>query len=293
MRKKLIFGAILFVILSVEIVFTVAIPMWREGFYNILQKKDLLHFNHQLWYLVALLGGLSLVQSFKQYMCNVFSFEWRRPNMLDLRKRLMRYVRRNKQLPDNYGQAIAEATRWTTSNYVIVWAELIISGGIVIGLLAQNYDKPMLMGASVAYSVLTLLIAKFFNRPLTRAQHEIQSAEGKYRDNMGLWAKGGEYTGKTDFRTFISKYYLLIRTNLNYTLFMSGQSTIANLAPYILIGPLYFASKITLGDFMAQVSIFELLVINLTVFRNLYPELAVARGAQAIIDNFRRATDVR
>lgn len=151
--------------------------------------------------------------------------------------------------------------------------EVLISASIIIGLVITNYHSTVLMSAALAYTVVLTIMAALFNKPLTTSESDRQTAEGVYREAISDIANdNGDYSSKAKFLQVINSYYRYINVLMYFTLFSRVKSSAAVIIPYVLLSYDYFSGASTLGQFMAGVATFELLVTNSTILLAIYPQ---------------------
>lgn len=281
--KVSVLATTLIFIIVVEIILTCLIPIWREQFYNILQTLNVGMFYTSLSYFAALMIGMGAVQGLKTWVGQLLSFQIRRAAT----KVLFKPWVKGKKAVKNYSQAMTEALRNSTELYLEIGVEVIISGAIVVGLIVSNIHNMPVIVASIIYTAAVTLLAAFFNKPLINSDTSWQEAEGSFREAIGNIANGNEdFTSKQKFEMVVGSYYRYIRVVMYYTLFSRVKSSASAIIPYLLMAGPYFSQAITLGDFMASVAVFELIVINSTILTMLYPKLTKARASYRLSKEF-------
>jgi putative ATP-binding cassette transporter len=270
-------------LIALEVAMTCAIPLWRDYFYDILQLKLADQFHTSLTYFLLLMTGLGLAQGLKAWVGQLISFEVRK-SATDL---LFSKWSKAPKASTNYTQAMTESLRNSTELYLEIVVEIIISLSIVVVLIFASLHQPLIIVAALIYTAVASLAAMLFNKPLVRSDKDWQSEEGAFRESLvELANKNSKARPLDSLVNVVRSYYVYIRIVMYFTLFTRMKSTIASLIPYMLLAGSFFTGAITLGDFMAGVAAFELLVINATILLILYPKLTKARASYQISQEF-------
>ena len=281
--RLIAWSALLILIIAAEIALTVAIPEWRNFFYNILELKAVDQFASSLILFGALMAGMGLVQGFKTWTAQTLSFILREAQTKTM---FRKWVHGDRTAP-NYTQAMTEAVRNSTELYLEILVEIIISAAIVAALILANLHNPLILISSIAYTLAVSVVAMLFNKPLTTQDSEWQKSEGEFRENLTNIVNGKEdFSYSSKWARLASAYKSYIMVLMNFTLFTRVKGSVSTLVPYVLLASSYFAGAITLGGFMAGVATFELIVVNATIVMMLYPKLTKARASRQIIEDF-------
>jgi putative ATP-binding cassette transporter len=279
-----IFLSLLLTITIAEIVLTVLIPVWREIFYSALQKFDQPAFWTAMLYGAILMIGFGTIQGLKTFVRLKFSFTIREAMS---KLFLKTWVYDNKKEDPRFNIALTDAIKISTDNLTDVLVESFVSFVIVIILIINATDQPILLLAALGYTVVVSLVAYLFNTPLIRTDTELQVAEGHYRNSIAIIAiNGGDHTAKNNWLAIKDKFhqYLLVLTGFN--LFSRAKGALASLIPYFLLFDEYFSRQIDLGGFMNGVSTFELIVVNTTILVIVYPQITKALASYNICKEF-------
>jgi ABC-type uncharacterized transport system fused permease/ATPase subunit len=282
-RKLVVLSTFLITVVVAEIALTSVIPMWRELFYNILQTKNIGGFNEALILFTLLMLSLGAVQGLKTWSGQLLSYQVRQTATKVMFKPWVKGSRKIK----NYTQAMTEALRNSTELYLEVGVEVFISASIVIALIAANIHNTALLLAALAYTIGMSVLALVFNKPLISSDKNWQSEEGEFRETLSYLYSGENcFTFKDKLQQVTLAYYRYIKVAMIFTLFSRVKTNVASLIPYIMLSGAYFTGNMTLGQFMAGVSTFELIVINSTILLILYPKLMKARASHIISSQF-------
>lgn len=275
----------LILIVITEIFLTCYIPEWRNGFYTMMKDKVESQFVYQLTLFFGLYIGLGFVQGIKVWVGQQLSFLIR----IALSKVTLKYAvncEDMKTLPA-YSQAMTGAIQNSTELYLRVLVEIIISASIVVMLFFVNIHQPIILGIAALYTVGVSAIAYLFQKPLTVTDRKWQEEESAYREAIVTIANGkGDYTAKGKFLKLAEAYYKYIRTQMYFQLMSRLKGAIGSIIPYFLLGTAYFKGDIDFGEFMAGIATFELIVINATIFIQMYPDFVKAKASQLIVKEF-------
>ena len=276
-------GAILVLVVVIEIVLTVLIPEWKSNFFSVMQAKDVDKFWVAIALFAALMLSLGAMQGVKTWLAQTFSFEFRRVASKIL---LKKWVKGGKTIK-NYTQAQTEALRYVTEIPVMITTEAFISLFIVISLLLVNLDKPTVVISSLVYTLAVIVVAKIFNKPLVTTHTVLQETEGSYREAISDIQNGhGDFSSKQKYLNVTVAYLKYIKTQMYFRLFGTLKGSLTSIVPYVLMAEGYFSGAYTLGQFMAAVSTFELIVINATILVQLYPESTKVVASWKIVNGF-------
>lgn len=274
---------ILAIIVSTEIYMTTQIPVWRTEFYNIMEQKQQALFAGILVKFIGMMFFLGAAQGLKVWVGTLVSFQIR---VAASKLLLKTWVYANKKVK-NYSQAMTESLRYSTELFLEILVELTISGAIVVMLIVNNWHKPDILVAALAYTVVVTIVAHMFQKPLISKDMQWQQAEGEYREAIVDISNGnGDFSSKRKFLTLVDSYKKYTKTIMFFTLFTQVKASVSNLVPFLMLSAPYFAGSITFGEFMGGTSTFELIVINSTILVLLYTKLTKAKSAYRITKEF-------
>lgn len=273
MKTKLLIWLLALTVI-LEIIVTVLIPNIRSGFYNALQAKDSVSFG---WFLV----GYSIM------LCVITASAVAKPYLqqtLALYKQMKLMARFNVanlhgRKTDKTAQAATESAILCYRNYYEVYSEVVISAVIVVSLYVINYNQTSLILLASGYSIGAILVSFLFKKPLLGRELEVQTSTAKYRESISMH----EVT-RSKTRRYLTALYDMVKLNSAFILFKSSKNTLAAILPLAILAPQYFSGKFTLGEYMAQVATFELIVINFTILIIFYKNFLQARTSREIIE---------
>lgn len=285
--KKLFLAGLttLILLITLEIIATTLIPYWRQFFFNVLEKKDASNFSLGIIYFLVLMGSLVVAQSLKQFIGRRTALQCRTvlTNIL-----LTKWTKGgNFSEVDNPCQRINEDCRIATDLAVKVFIEVVISGTIVIMLVIEAMHNMHIIYGATIYTLAASAGALLFRRGLVTTEIQMQKAEADHRFALSqISLRLGDYTAVKKYE--IAKNSVLIYLNrlLGFTVFSVSQGQFSVLIPWILLSVPYFKGQMSLGDFMAGVATFELIVVNSTILIQLFPEVTKAEGSWKRISTF-------
>jgi putative ATP-binding cassette transporter len=277
-------GALLLLVVIIEIVATVLVPTWRDYFYGGVEAKDMHIFHTGLWYFAGLMLAFVFSQGLKTYAIQKLALEWRTALAEMLTKAWMQRLP-SKAAVDNPDQRIAEDTNIASMLALELVVEVIISASIIAGLIF-NMDST-LIGLSVGYTIIIAGLAAFFHRPLVDREKALQRAEADYRFKLAsIVADGKKRDVDMEYGSVLIHFRRLINTTLGFNLFSRAKNNLMNIVPLLVLVPMYFADEIGFGAIMKGVSQFDLLVINATILIILYPKVTKALASYERIAEF-------
>lgn len=277
-------------ILVVEIVLTTLIPDIKSYFFNILENKNSELFLYGISLYFAIYLWLSFVQTAKYYVSTILGLHWRTIITKLLTKKWVYSDKTTKV--DNPAQRINEDVRLCTELTIYVINEIIISLFIVVVIIIQMRHSGWLLGASILYTLIGLGLTYGFNNTFKRHDINLQSAEASHRTSLAKIALDmGDFTSKANYINVTTNYKAYIRIKTYYLLFFRGHGGISAAVPMLLLVPSYFAGTMSFGDVMGGVAQFELIVLNLGIIMNLYPEIIKAQASWERVLGFWKELD--
>lgn len=292
-KSKLIWGLVfLITALTAEIIMTNEIPVWRQYFFNVLGSKQQSLFSLAIMYYLALVTILTLAQGFKKWLAQKLALNFRTALTDILQHKWLSHKKRD--IVDSPDQRINQDTFLATDNTISVALEVIISGVLVVLLVGESLAKPQLILASLAYTVIVCVIAMIFKNKLIDTEIGLQKAEAEHRYSLSqlrdVHTKLGTQIGsdKTDVKYLkvVQNYLKNISVNLKYTLFAASQSNFTPAASYILLAPAFFAGTLSIGSYMGDVALFDLIVVNASILVIVFPSVTKAIASWKRLNTF-------
>lgn len=260
-------GAIALVgtILLAEALLTGLIPHSRGYLFDLLDAKS-----GPIWIALGIYFsnylGIDFFQSIKAYFVIKLSLLFRTDRTHKVTESLKPNI-------SNTPQRIQEDIKLSYHSRLLVWCEYIVSGIIVIQLLYINVDEPILVGAALVYSLISVGIAILFNPRLTRVEKDVQQIEASYR--TGLINSLSLHLLPSVNKTNI----VAAQVRMEYLLFTRLQLGLITVLPYIVLIPSLLDGTIGLGDLMKHQATFALIVVNAAILINFYPKLVQGRAS--------------
>lgn len=267
LTKTLIISlAILGLIILLEVALTIGIPYVKAVFFDSLTQKVMNSLLIGISCYGSVILAISAVQGIKTYVCH-------RTGLL-IRMQLVNYL--TSKLPSTTVTVpcarINEDTRIATDIAIQVLVEIIISAMIVIGLLITMATTPLLLASAVIYSVIAIVVALAFRRPLIDTKYKLQTNEGLHRKALVELDKPHKA-----FIGVITSYLDYIWVLCKFTLYSRIQNGVASIIPLLILAPLFISGGIDLGQLMGSAASFELMVINFTILVQLYGQVTEAQ----------------
>lgn len=305
----------------------VALNLWRAAFFEALQKKDGAEFARQLWIYCVIGAGFILATTFQAYVTQWLTIRWRRWMSEGLVARwLSGPIHYRMQVlaqgPDNPDQRIAEDVRAfvrlsltltvgllgsvvSLASFVFILWEL--SAAAPLTLLGLSWDLPgYLVWAALAYAVVGTVFTHFVGRGLIPLDVEQERREADYRYALVRLRENGEAValarGETRersglnqrFDSLVHNTFSLMRKQRNLSFFTAGYKHASLVFPYLVVGPLYFAGKMSLGVLMQTGSAFAQVRTALSYLVTSYATVAeVAAVIQRLMEFEESMAEVR
>ncbi len=276
----------LLIIIIIEIGTTSLIPYTRKLVIDGLTDYNWIAF---LWATSFTLTNSFLLvgaQGFKEWSGQLMSFSLRESLMKTVKKTWIQKKDGHTKVTNPCARLNDDAMLATTKAVKVIM-EVIISVCIVLSLLYSIVKWPMLLVAAIIYSGLSILLATVFRKPMIDKNYVYSNAEGHHRIALTkISIQQGDFTSGVrweELRDAFKKYIAICR---NYRLFNAIQSAIMFTLPFWILAPSYFAQDITLGDVTQGVLTFDLLVINSTIWVQLYPEITAVQTAFIRVHEF-------
>lgn len=268
MKHNKLYLAIITIIILAEAITTGLLPLSRGHLFDLLSTKVGPIWVALLLYFLNYLA-IDFCQSIKGYWVLKIALWYR-----ELRTRFIKTSlacqlgtnwRSRESLPTNTPQRIQEDIKLSYTQRISVWVEYVISGLILIQLVALNFHEPLLIAFALSYAALSVYIAIKFNPRLTKAEIDVQQAEANYR--TGLVANILDISGMSiaNKACTSSKW---IQTE--YLLFTKLQLGLVAVLPYVILLPQLLSGIMELGTLIKHQSSFGLIVVNASVIIQLY-----------------------
>ena len=298
----------------------VLLNSWNNTFYNALQDRNWDAFVYQLGYFCILATAYIFLAVYQLYLNQWLQIRWRRwLTQTYLEKWLAGPNHYRMQLlgdaADNPDQRIAEdvrdfidagasgtgilpiglsllnATVTLASFAIILWN---LSATAPLHVFGISLDIPgYLLWAALIYAILGTVFTHLIGRALIALNYQQQRYEADFRFNLVRVRENSEQIALLRgeqaerhrlllrFGNVVSNWMAIMTRQKKLTFLTAGYSQAAVVFPYIMVSPAYFAGKVQLGGLMQTANAFGQVQSALSVFVNIYRQLAEWR---AVVD---------
>ena len=303
----------------------VLLNSWNNSFYNALQDKNWDAFVYQLGYFCVLATAYIFLAVYQLYLNQWLQIRWRRwLTRTYLDKWLAGSNHYRMQLlgdaADNPDQRIAEdvkqfidagatgigilpiglsllnATVTLASFAIILWN---LSATAPLHVFGISIDIPgYLLWAALIYAILGTTFTHLIGRALIALNFQQQRYEADFRFNLVRVRESSEQIAllrgeqaERDrlllrFANVVSNWMAIMSRQKKLTFLTAGYSQAAVVFPYIMVSPAYFAGKVQLGGLMQTANAFGQVQGALSVFVNVYRQLAEWRAVVERLSGF-------
>jgi putative ATP-binding cassette transporter len=321
---RIFLAAVIAIELSI-VALNVLLNSWNNNFYNALQDKNWDAFIYQLGYFCVLATAYILLAVYQLYLNQWLQIRWRRwltQTYLDHWLSGSNHYRMQLlgDAADNPDQRIAEDIKQfidagTTgigilpiglnllnavvtlgSFAVILWN---LSAAAPLHVFGVNYDIPgYLLWAALIYAVIGTALTHLIGRALIALNFQQQRYEADFRFNLvrvrenseqialleGERAEREQLLGR--FGSVVSNWMAIMSRQKKLTFLTAGYRQAAVVFPYIMVSPAYFAGAVQLGGLMQTANAFGQVQEALSVFVNVYRQLAEWRAVVERLSGF-------
>jgi len=303
----------------------VLLNSWNNSFYNALQDKNWDAFVYQLGYFCVLATAYIFLAVYQLYLNQWLQIRWRRwLTRTYLEKWLAGSNHYRMQLlgdaADNPDQRIAEdvkqfidagatgigilpiglsllnATVTLASFAIILWN---LSATAPLHVFGISIDIPgYLLWAALIYAILGTTFTHLIGRALIALNFQQQRYEADFRFNLVRVRENSEQIALLNgeraerdrlllrFANVVSNWMAIMSRQKKLTFLTAGYSQAAVVFPYIMVSPAYFAGKVQLGGLMQTANAFGQVQGALSVFVNVYRQLAEWRAVVERLSGF-------
>lgn len=313
------------VTLNLSLVYVnVLINQWNNDFYNTLQNMDKAGFFHQILKFCVLALVFIVFAVYQLYLKQMLQIKWRRwltDRYINdwTNHRTYYYMQLTGNDTDNPDQRIADDLNKFCASTVqlslgllsslvtlvtfigILWG---LSGALEIPFNGHTITIPgYMVWVALLYAVGGTYLSHLIGRPLIGLNFNQQKFEANFRFSLIRFRENAEsialYKGEQDervgfkqsFTFIIDNWWLLMRRTKALTWFQAGYGQIANIFPYVVAAPRYFAGSIKLGGLMQIGSAFGQLQDASSWFVSAYADLAEWRATVERLTTFRLAIE--
>ena len=297
----------------------VRLNVWRNAFYNALQKLDANEFFHQLLIFSILAAFYVVMAVYAFYLTQLLQIRWRRwltHRYLGTWLTDRAYYRLElTSATDNPDQRISEDLNQFTSYIltlslglltavvslasflVILWG---LSGpaSIPLGSFGTVYIPAYLVWTAILYAGLGTWLTIKIGWPLVPLNFAQQRYEADFRFSMVRLRQNTEsvafYGGEPvelkvfgdRFRSLFQNFWSIIKRQKLLLWFTAGYNQIAIIFPVVVVAPRYFAQQISLGGLMQVVGAFSSVQESLSFIINSYTTIATLQAVTQRLTGF-------
>jgi len=303
---RLLLAAVIGIELSI-VAITVLFNEWNALFYNALQDRNWNVFVYQLGYFCVLAAAFILLAVYQLYLNQWLQIRWRRwltSSYLDhwmeganhYRMQLLGDAADNpdQRISEDIAQFIAltltiglqllNSTVTLGSFIVILWS---LSAAAPLHLFGMHFNIPgYLLWAALIYACIGTALTHLIGRPLIALNFQQQRYEADFRFSLVRVRENSEQIALLDgeraerdrllmrFGNVVANWLAIMSRQKKLTFFTAGYAQASVVFPFIMVSPAYFASAIQLGGLMQTANAFGRVQEALSVFVNLYRNLA-------------------
>jgi putative ATP-binding cassette transporter len=284
---------------------SVMLNQWNARFYDALQNKDQAAFLHEIMIFCGLAALYIVIAVYQVYLTQMLQIRWRRwmteHYLTDwLSARAYYRLELAKGGADNPDQRIADDLRLFVADSLslslgllrevvtlfsflgILWS---LSGALSIPGLGWEIPG-YLVWAALLYAILGTWLTHKIGRPLIKLNFDQQRFEADFRFGLVRLRENAEgialYRGEKGesaelhdrFGRLITNWWGIMSRQKKLSFFTVGYSQIANVFPFVVAAPRYFAGDIQLGGLMQTASAFGSVQGALSWIIDVYSRLA-------------------
>jgi len=266
---------------------SVLLNQWNARFYDALQNKDEAVFIHEILVFCALATVYILIAVYQVYLSQMLQIRWRRwmteqylgdwfAGRAYYRLELAREGADNpdQRIADDLRQFVADSLSLSLGlmrEVVTLFSFLGILWGLSGGLKLPYLDIEIpgyMVWVALVYAIGGTWLTHKIGRPLIKLNFDQQRFEADFRfglvrlrenaEGVALYrGEAGEAAGLRDrFGRLMTNWWGIMSRQKKLSFFTVGYAQIANVFPFIVAAPRYFAGDIQLGGLMQTASAF-------------------------------------
>lgn len=299
---------------------SVLINQWRNRFYNALQEHNWDGFVHEIIYFTVVCSILVVIAVYQLYLNQWLQIRWRKwmtqrylGKWLDHNAAHYRMQLQGDRA-DNPDQRISDDVKLFVERTLIIGLGLLNSivtlVSFIVILWGLSSDAPLhlfgialdipgyLVWGALLYSLIGTWLTHLIGWPLVSLDFKQQQYEADFRFNLVRVRENSEQIaslkGETAERARLLKRFGLVTANWfaimtrtkKLTAFTNSYDQAAQILPYVLIAPAYFANRTQLGGMMQAAEAFINVQGALSFFVGAYRQLADWRAIMDRLDGF-------
>ncbi|HLQ89146.1 MAG TPA: ABC transporter ATP-binding protein/permease [Xanthobacteraceae bacterium] len=309
-------------VIAIELSLTginVLINQWQARFYNALEVKNWDAFVTEMMTFILLAGTYVVLAGYQLYLQQWLQIRFR--NWMTWRyldQWLIGATHYRMQLSgdsaDNPDQRIADDIRLFVERGLSIGLRVFGAGVsfssfvVILWTLSDNapfrffgYELPIpgyLVWGALIYAVFGTALTHLIGRPLIGLNFQQQRFEADFRFDLvrvrenseqialmqGEPAEDQRLRGRFGF--IVSNWHDIMARTMRITMFTTGFRQCATIIPFILVGPAYFAGRLQFGGLMQAGGAFTRVQEALSIFVDVYREIAEWRAVVDRLDGF-------
>ncbi|HEY0219272.1 MAG TPA: ABC transporter ATP-binding protein/permease [Afipia sp.] len=302
---------------------SVVLNQWRNRFYNALQEHDWDGFVREIIFFTVICSILVAIAVYQLYLNQWLQIRWRKwmtenylGKWLDAESAHYRMQLKGDQA-DNPDQRISDDVKLfidrtlgiglgllnsivtLVSFVVILWG---LSETAPFHLFGYELNIPgYLVWSALLYSIIGTWLTHLIGWRLVPLDFKQQQFEADFRFNLVRVRENSEQIaslkGETAerarllerFGAVISNWYAIMTRTKKLSAFTNTYDQAAQILPYVLVAPAYFAGRTQLGGMMQAAEAFLSVQGALSFFVSIYRQLADWQAIMARLDGFEAA----
>lgn len=315
---RLLLAGVILIELSLAAI-NVMLNRWQNAFYQALQDRAWDAFISQVFVFLLLSGSFVVLAVYQTYLQQWLQIRWRAwmtRRYLDHWLAGSNHYRMQLRgdAADNPDQRIAEDVKLFSekgiqigirvlgafvqfvSFVVILWG---LSGDAPLVLFGYQVSFPgYLVWAAVLYAVIGTALTHWVGKPLINLNFMRQRYEADFRVNLVRVRENSEQIAllkgenaedvrlQHRFSFVVDNWREIMSRTKRLTMLTASYAQASMMFPYLLVGPAYFAGQIQFGALMQTASAFNSVREALSIFVDVYRELAEWRSVVDRLDGF-------
>jgi putative ATP-binding cassette transporter len=201
----------------------------------------------------------------------------------------------------NIGIALLGSIVTLVSFVVILWT---LSSATPLMIGSASYEIPgYLVWAALIYAIVGTWVTHLVGRPLIQLNFDQQRYEADFRFSLVRLRENAEEVTllagepaeearlRDRFASVIRNWYGIMHRRKRLTFLTSGYSQVALIFPFLVVSPIYFFGKLTLGGLMQIVSAFGQVQGALSFFVTAYTSIADWKAVLNRLSGFEASID--
>jgi putative ATP-binding cassette transporter len=320
---RILLAAVILIELSL-VAIDVLLNQWNNRFYNALQDRDWSAFVQEALIFCGLAAAFVVLAVYQLYLNQWLQIRWRQwltkrylGEWLDdanhYRMQLQGDAADNpdQRLTDDVklfvdrtlsiGLDLLNAVVTLLSFVMILWG---LSAAAHLNFFGTHVLIPgYLVWCALIYAVFGTALTQWIGSPLVNLDFNQQRYEADFRFNLVRARENSEQIAllrgesaereqlRMRFGRVIDNWYAIMSRNKRLVFFTASFDQAAEIIPYLLVAPAYFADRIQLGGMMQSASAFRSVQKALSIFVKIYREYAEWRAVVARLDGFENAIE--